>query len=58
MNSKNTLQQKIVKFLNDNYGWILVIVGITVLIFLTDLDNVITDFARGYIDGFSNRPLS
>ncbi len=55
MNSKNTLQQKIVKFLNDNYGWILVIVGITVLIFLTDLDNVITDFARGYKDGFSNR---
>ncbi len=55
MNNRNTFQQKVTKFFNDNYGWILVIVGITVLIILTNLDSAIADFAKGYSDGFTNK---
>lgn len=55
MDNTNTFQQKITKFFNDNYGWMLVIIGLIVLTSITNLSNIVADFTKGYNDGFTNK---
>ena len=48
MNNTDRLRLKTKRFFSDYYGWILLIVGITALVLLTDFDNFIIDLIRMY----------
>jgi hypothetical protein len=50
MNNVNTSQQKAKKFLDDNYGWILLISGVIVLSLITN-GEFFTDIVKGWNDG-------
>lgn len=54
MNNTNTFKQKAQKFIDDNYGWILLISGIIMLTLITKGDFFL-DFVKGMNDGFRDR---
>ena len=54
MNNTDTFKQKSKKFINDNYGWILLISGIIMLMLITKGD-FYADALKGFNDGAMDR---
>ena len=57
MNNTNTFKQKVKKFIDDNYGWILLISGVIMLMLITKGDFLI-DFIKGWNDGIRDKNIS
>ena len=54
MNNTDTFKQKSKKFIDDNYGWILLISGVIILILITKGD-FFTEVIKGWNDGATSR---